>query len=130
MLRIGMFSRITQASIGQLRYYDEVGLLKPAHTDPQTGYRYYELDQSQALKRILALKDLGLPLEDIARLLHEAPTPEDIRCLLQQQKAQIEQALCEGRERLRRIEHHLDCLSEYGALPEPDMAFDLLGVAS
>jgi DNA-binding transcriptional MerR regulator len=115
-----MFSRITQTSIGQLRYYDDIGLLKPAHTDPQTGYRYYELDQMKTLHRILNLKALGLPLEDIAHLLHDTPAPEAIRHLLQRQKAQIEQTLCNGYEQLRRIEDYLDCLNQYGELPELD----------
>ncbi|MBE9472709.1 MAG: MerR family transcriptional regulator, partial [Chloroflexi bacterium] len=69
MFKIGDFSRISQVSVKTLRYYDEIGLLKPAHVDRFTGYRYYSVDQSPRLNRILALKDLGLSLEQIARLL-------------------------------------------------------------
>lgn len=129
MLRIGMFSRITQTSIGQLRYYDDIGLLKPAYIDPQTGYRYYELDQMNTLNRILNLKALGLALEDIAHLLYDTPAPEAIRRLLQQQKAQVELALRQGYEQLQRIEDHLDCLNQYGELPELDMVFTMVEAA-
>ena len=41
MFKIGEFSKIVQAAISQLRYYDEIGLLKPAAFDEWTNYRYY-----------------------------------------------------------------------------------------
>ena len=41
MFRIGEFSKIAQVSGRLLRYYDEIGLLSPEFTDPQTSYRYY-----------------------------------------------------------------------------------------
>ncbi len=44
-------------SVKTLRYYDEVGLLKPVEVDRFTGYRYYDFDQLPRLYRILALKD-------------------------------------------------------------------------
>jgi DNA-binding transcriptional MerR regulator len=50
MFRIGEFSRIAQVSGRLLRYYDEIGLLIPIFTDPQTGYRY-ELIQAYVAKR-------------------------------------------------------------------------------
>ena len=62
MIKIGDFSRICQLSVKTLRYYDEVGLLKPVEVDRFTGYRYYSADQLPRLNRILALKDLGLSL--------------------------------------------------------------------
>jgi DNA-binding transcriptional MerR regulator len=40
MLKIGDFSRLSQVSVKTLRYYDEVGLLKPAQVDQLSGYRY------------------------------------------------------------------------------------------
>jgi len=52
-----------------LRYYDELGLLKPVRIDAETGYRYYSAQQLPHLNRILALKELGLTLDQIARLL-------------------------------------------------------------
>jgi DNA-binding transcriptional MerR regulator len=41
MFQIGTFSKIAQVSGHLLRYYDEIGLLSPEATDPETGYRYY-----------------------------------------------------------------------------------------
>lgn len=66
MFKIGDFSRFSRVSVKTLRYYDEVGLLKPAKVDRFTGYRYYSAEQLPRLNRILALKDLGLPLEEVS----------------------------------------------------------------
>ena len=71
MFRIGEFAQIAQVSGRQLRFYDQLGLLRPAHTDPQTGYRYYSIRQLPRLNSILALKELGLSLEQIGPLLDE-----------------------------------------------------------
>jgi len=50
MLKIGEFSKIAQVSIKTLRYYDRMGLLKPAHIDRYSSYRYYTLSQLPRLK--------------------------------------------------------------------------------
>jgi DNA-binding transcriptional MerR regulator len=62
MLQIGEFSVLSHVSIKTLRHYDEVGLLKPMHVDPHSGYRYYAASQIVQLNRILALRDLGMSL--------------------------------------------------------------------
>jgi DNA-binding transcriptional MerR regulator len=54
-------------------------LLKPAHIDLFTGYRYYLFDQLPRLNRILALKDLGLELDQIGQVLNEDLSAEEIR---------------------------------------------------
>lgn len=59
MFKISDFSRLSLVSAKALRYYDELGLLKPARVDESTGYRYYAASQLPRLNRILALKDPG-----------------------------------------------------------------------
>ena len=71
LLRIGEFAKLGQVSIATLRYYDQWDLLKPNALDPETGYRYYSLDQLPRLNRIVVLKELGFPLEQIALLLEK-----------------------------------------------------------
>ena len=66
MLKIGEFSKFGQVSVKALRHYDELGLLAPARIDRFTGYRYYALDQLPRLNRILAFKDLGFSLDEMA----------------------------------------------------------------
>ena len=82
MFKIGEFSRFSQVTVKTLRYYDEIGLLKPAEVDPFTGYRYYAASQFPRIHRILALKDLGLTLEQIGDLLEGDLTPDQIRGIL------------------------------------------------
>ncbi len=69
MFRIGEFAQIAQVSGRLLRYYDQLGLLSPVRIDPQSGYRWYSAKQLPRLNRILALKELGLTLEQIRPLI-------------------------------------------------------------
>jgi DNA-binding transcriptional MerR regulator len=107
MFRIGEFSKIAQAPGSLLRYYDQIGLLKPAHVDQWTGYRYYSAKQLPRLHRILALKELGLTLEQITRLMDEDVSAAEIRGMLALKKAQVEQTVQEEMTRLRSLEARL-----------------------
>lgn len=112
MIKIGAFSRISQVPTKTLRYYDEIGLLTPAHVDGFTGYRYYEVDQIVRLNKILALKDLGFALEQIARLLDDDLSVEQMQGMLKLKRAEIESSLAEERGRLARVEARLKALTE------------------
>ncbi len=107
MFRIGEFSKIAQVSGRLLRYYDQLGLISPVYTDPQTGYRYYSAKQLPRLNRILALKELGLTLEQIGQLLEDGITTDELRGMLTLKKAQIEQTLHEEAARLRYVESRI-----------------------
>ena len=69
MLRIGEFSKLAKTTIKTLRYYDKVGLLKPAFVDSATSYRYYTEEQLENMKQILAYKAAGMTNEDIMHIL-------------------------------------------------------------
>lgn len=66
MLKIGEFARLAQVSLKTLRHYEKIGLLLPAYLDPENGYRWYAMDQLSNMMRILALKDCGFALDEIA----------------------------------------------------------------
>lgn len=121
MFRIGEFSLIAQVSGRLLRYYDEIGLLSPEYTDPQTGYRYYSAGQLPRLNRILVLKELGLGLDQIARLLGQDTSPDEIRGMLLLRKTQITQALQDDLARLQLVEARLDHIDTFGQTPVPDV---------
>jgi len=108
MLRIGEFAWLAQVTVETLRHYDRLGLLKPDHLDRFTGYRYYALDQLPRLNRILALKDLGLSLEEITRMVDRQVRPDEIRSILTSQQAALEQEIRQAQKRLARVEarHH------------------------
>lgn len=64
MYKIGVFSDLTGLSTKALRYYDEIGLLKPSKDD-FTNYRYYNDKDIETYKKIVYLKSLGFTLEEI-----------------------------------------------------------------
>ena len=71
ILRIGEFSQINQISIQTLRFYDQIGLLKPYKVDPETNYRYYHINQSSLVDSIQYLRQLNFSLEDIKEILSD-----------------------------------------------------------
>ena len=68
MFTIGAFAELTGVSAKKLRHYDGIDLFRPAWVDPGSQYRYYLASQIPELQRIVALRDLGLPLSTIAGL--------------------------------------------------------------
>ena len=107
MLKIGDFARLSQVPVKTLRYYDDLGLITAAHVDSFTGYRYYSVEQLPRLNRLLALKDLGFSLEQIAKVLNEGVTHEQLRGMLMLKRAEAEDRLNEDRGRMARIEARL-----------------------
>lgn len=66
---IGWIAAACGISINALRFYETKALIKPAHTDPETGYRYYSRKNLLRLRTILGLKDAGLSLPEIKEYL-------------------------------------------------------------
>jgi DNA-binding transcriptional MerR regulator len=121
MFRIGEFSRIARVSGRLLRYYDSIGLLSPRRIDPATGYRYYSADQLAQLNRILALKELGLSLEQVARMIDGKISTDEIRGMLRLRKSELERSLSEEAARLRHVESRLQQIDEQGSLRDYDV---------
>ena len=95
-LSIGETAARMDVSIRTLRYYDEIGLLKPTELS-EAGYRYYDEHALLRLQQILFFRELAFPLEEIAALLSRPdydPAP----------------ALCRQRELLLLKRRHLDGL--------------------
>lgn len=69
LIPIGRFARLTGLSIGALRHYDDLDLLRPVDVDRLTGYRRYALDQVDVARAIARLRDLEVPLEQIRAVL-------------------------------------------------------------
>ena len=133
MLKIGEFSRIGQVSIKTLRYYDSVGLLKPRDVDPSTGYRYYSFDMLPKLNRILALKELGLSLEQIKQLLEDELSAEQLRGMLRLKQVEIQQQMAEEKEKLARVEARLKMIEQEDKMSDYDILLkhvDEISVAS
>ena len=86
-----------------LRRDEELGLLKPGHADPWTGYHYRTLDQLPRLHQILALRDLGLSLEQVGDLLDDPDSEKRLYAMLQAKQQAIQQQLADEQARLERV---------------------------
>ncbi|MFC4639117.1 MerR family transcriptional regulator [Deinococcus hohokamensis] len=82
LLSIGAFAAQARLSHKALRLYDDLGLLRPAHVDPLTAYRYYAPEQLPRAALIGLLRQLDLPLAQIRTLL-DAPPAEQVAQLRQ-----------------------------------------------
>jgi DNA-binding transcriptional MerR regulator/effector-binding domain-containing protein len=120
MFSIGEFARMGTVSVRTLRHYDEIGLLRPAHVDPETGYRSYSADQLGQLNRIIALKDLGFSLTQSGKLL-SGITVEELRGMLTLRRAQLEQELDAYTSRLLGVEARLRYIEGEDAMPADDI---------
>lgn len=118
MFRIGDFARLAQVSTKTLRLYDRLGLLKPALVDTFTDYRYYTIQQLPRLNRILALKDLGFSLEQIARLLDQELSLDELKGMLRLKQAEAERQLRDVQERLTRVEARLAQIEQETLMPD------------
>ncbi|HWZ18133.1 MAG TPA: MerR family transcriptional regulator [Ktedonobacteraceae bacterium] len=116
-LKIGEFARVGHVSIATLRHYDQCGLLKPNALDTDTGYRYYSLDQLARLNRILALKDLGFPLQQIVRLLEEDLSLVQLRAMFTLKQAQAQHMIDIEQARLAHISARLRQIEQEGTMP-------------
>lgn len=121
MIRIGDFSKLSRVSIKTLRYYDEMGLLKPVEVDRFTSYRYYTFDQLPRLYRILVLKDLGFSLEEIGRLLEGDLSSEQLRGMLKLRQAEIRQRMAAETERLGQVERWLRHIEQENSMSKYDV---------
>src|SRR3954469_3592862 len=112
MLSIGEFARLAQVSPRTIRHYGDVGILEPARVDPSTGYRSYELGQLSALRRILALRELGVGLEQIRELMavDGELSVDQLRGMLRLRQSEIAASISGQREQLRRVASYLDAL--------------------
>ncbi len=90
LFSIGEFSRMSRISIKALRHYDQEGILRAAHVDGQSGYRYYSSTQLPEANLVRMLRSLEMPLPDMRAFLRE----KDL--------AKREAMLDEHRERIRR----------------------------
>ena len=86
--RVGEFATLTGVTVRALQHYDRLGLLKPSRT--QSGHRVYADADKQRVRHILALRAIGMPLQQIAELL-DAPSAR-LGEALQTQRARLEQS--------------------------------------
>lgn len=120
VLKIGEFSQLAQVTVKTLHHYDDVDLLKPAQIDKFTKYRYYTLEQLPRVHRIMALRDMGLSLEQIRLMLENELPLDEIRGMLRLRKAEAQEQMREVQQQLAMIEFRLRMIEAESNFPELD----------
>ena len=116
MFKIGEFSNLSGLSINTLHHYNEIGILNPEKVDDFTGYRYYSAMQLANVNKILALKDAGFSLSEIASILQSTPSIDSIISMLEDKAEILEQALENELKRLNRLRTNI-FLIKNGGMP-------------
>lgn len=116
MFTIGDFARLGRVSVRMLRHYDSIGLLRPASVDPHTGYRFYRADQLRRLNRVIALKDLGLTLEQVRAIVDDAVDVAELRGMLRLRRSQLAEQLAADTARLTAVEARLRMIESEGRM--------------
>ena len=68
-LLIGQMARLNHTTLATLRHYDKVGILSPVYVNPETGYRYYDVQQCLVFHMIQHHKALNMSLKEIKEIL-------------------------------------------------------------
>lgn len=105
LIPIGRFARASRLSIPSLRRYDESGLLPAAFVDPDSGYRYYRLEQLARAETIRFLRIVDMPLAEIAETLDgDDPEARLLQHLaaMEQRRDEIERLANQLRQRINR----------------------------
>ena len=103
LYKIGMFAQMNHITVKALRFYEEQGLLHPAHVDSENGYRYYTMNQMAEIQRITALKQAGFTLEEI-KLINQGA---DAASLLASKKAALLRKISELTSQIAVIDGYL-----------------------
>ncbi|GAA4628565.1 hypothetical protein GCM10023196_045440 [Actinoallomurus vinaceus] len=103
VLSIGSFSLVTGLSITALRHYDDVGLLRPAYVDPDTGYRRYRLDQVGEARLYATLRRLQVPV-DAMRVVRE----RGVEVVLAEHRERLQARADSLAQLIETVEHHLE----------------------
>ena len=103
LFQIGDVAKLFHISVGSLRHYEKLRLVKPEYIDPETGYRYYSTRQFECLNTIRYLRALDMPLPQIAEFLKNRNLAAIQEMLCQQKEAVIRK-----QQELRDIERKID----------------------
>lgn len=103
MYKIGEFSTLAKTTVKTLRYYEKEGLLIPKLIQ-DNGYRYYEAVQLLDLARIISLRQVGLSIEEIKRVIRGA----NLEDILLNRKNMIENDLIDYKYQLSKINYLLE----------------------
>lgn len=109
---IGKFAELSGVSAKTLRFYDEIGLLRPVSVDPRTRYRFYSAKQLEDLASIVALKNLGASLAQVRALVVKRGSATEQRAVLNKLKNNVEMSIETATRSLKWINSALENLGD------------------
>ncbi|MFI7216858.1 MerR family transcriptional regulator [Micromonospora maritima] len=121
MFSIGEFAGLGRVSVRMLRHYDAIGLLRPAHVDPHSGYRFYTAAQLRLLNRVTALKDLGFSLQQVQALIDEKVDAAELRGMLRLRRAELATRMRQDTARLAQVDARLRMIESEGHMDTGDV---------
>ena len=116
MFKIGEFSKLCGLSADTLYHYEQKDVLPPASIDHDTGYRHYDAAQLVAVNKILALKDAGFSLSEMAALMRTEIPLTQLIGMLEDKASSLESALLGETNRLERLRTNI-FLIKNGGIP-------------
>lgn len=102
-LSIGELAKLRNINVQSLRYYEKLGILVPAYINPESGYRYYSLEQIMILDTIILCIDLGIPLKNLKNYINVDGELEFEYLLKDGKKL--------AKEKIRKIESSIDSIN-------------------
>ena len=116
MFKIGEFSKLCGLSIDTLYHYEKMKILIPDNINEYTGYRSYDAAQLVTVNKLLALKDAGFSLDEIAKILNNNLSNSVLLEMLEIKALSLENELKSKRERLERLHTNI-FLIKNGGIP-------------
>lgn len=120
MMKIGDMARFNKVSVPTLRLYDQMGILKPCYTDPETNYRYYSIHQTARLDMIKYMKELGMSLNEIQHILEQGDI-QLIESTLIRKKRQVKEQIQALETRLSAITRTIESVERFRNAPDCGM---------
>lgn len=102
MIRIGEFSSLAKTTVKTLRFYDEIDLFKPSFVD-SNGYRYYSISQLGQLQKIVGLRAIDMPLDEIKSIMDGA----EISNVLNKRLSELEEELEKSRDKISLVKNYM-----------------------
>jgi DNA-binding transcriptional MerR regulator len=115
---VTQLARLSGVSVRTLHHYDEIGLLKPAFTG-ENRYRYYGREELLRLQDILFHRELGVPLQEIGKLLDLQG--RDRAAVLSEHRQWLDQRIKRSRQLLRTIDRTIAELNGESAMDDNEL---------
>ncbi len=117
LLSIGQMAELNHTTIATLRLYDKEGLLTPTYTDPETGYRYYDIRKNARLDLIAYMKELGMSLGEIRSVLKSGDLTR-IESILVERDEQIYREIRDLKMQHNAVKRAIHAIERYRKSPD------------